>query len=66
MADKLGVEVENNDNDFADISFEELLAQEKKDAFWLVSCLKFNCYFIPSVVGASDIIFHLQAEEWES
>lgn len=25
---------ENRDDDFADISFEELLAQEKKDSFW--------------------------------
>lgn len=28
--------VDNIDDEFADISFEELLAQEKKDSFWLV------------------------------
>lgn len=32
---------ENRDDDFADISFEELLAQEKKDSFWLVSFCPF-------------------------
>lgn len=26
--------IETNDHEFGDISFEELLAQEKKDAFW--------------------------------
>ncbi|KAL4295122.1 hypothetical protein HN51_046004 [Arachis hypogaea] len=26
--------IENRDDEFADISFEELLAQEKKDSFW--------------------------------
>jgi hypothetical protein len=29
--------IETNDHEFGDISFEELLAQEKKDAFWLVA-----------------------------
>lgn len=29
-------ESESTDSDFSDISFEELLAQEKKDSFWLV------------------------------
>lgn len=28
--------METTDSDFTDISFEELLAQEKKDSFWLV------------------------------
>jgi hypothetical protein len=27
---------ENINDEFSDISFEELLAQEKKDSFWLV------------------------------
>lgn len=27
---------EKRDDEFSDISFEELLAQEKKDSFWLV------------------------------
>lgn len=27
---------DNRDDEFTDISFEELLAQEKKDSFWLV------------------------------
>lgn len=31
---KSGELVESPDADFADISFEELLAQEKKDSFW--------------------------------
>lgn len=33
---KSGELIENKDTEVADISFEELLAQEKKDAFWLV------------------------------
>ena len=32
---------DNADTRFTDISFEELLAKEKKDSFWLVSHLKF-------------------------
>lgn len=32
--------VKSTDSDFSDISFEELLAQEKKDSFWLVTNLK--------------------------
>ncbi|CDO97917.1 unnamed protein product [Coffea canephora] len=32
--DKHREQVERTDDEFADISFEELLAQEKKDAFW--------------------------------
>ena len=31
--------MEDTDTEFADISFEELLAQEKKDSFWLVAHL---------------------------
>lgn len=31
--------IETKDYEFGDISFEELLAQEKKDAFWLVAKL---------------------------
>lgn len=42
MEDKLHEHVDNTDNEFAEISFEELLAQEKKDAFWFVSTLKFQ------------------------
>ncbi|KAG8656459.1 hypothetical protein MANES_04G139300v8 [Manihot esculenta] len=33
---KSGELIENKDTEVADISFEELLAQEKKDSFWLV------------------------------
>lgn len=33
---KSGKLKESTDSDFTDISFEELLAQEKKDSFWLV------------------------------
>jgi len=36
---------ENRDDDFADISFEELLAREKKDSFWLVSFCSFSLAF---------------------
>lgn len=32
---------DNEDTKSADISFEELLAKEKKDSFWLVSHLEF-------------------------
>lgn len=45
--------VESTDAEFSDISFEELLAQEKKDAFWLVLIVDLNslvifikCYLI--------------------
>lgn len=31
---------DSTDTDFSDISFEELLAQEKKDSFWSVTNLK--------------------------
>ena len=34
---KSGELMEDTDTEFADISFEELLAQEKKDSFWLVA-----------------------------
>ncbi|TKY48256.1 hypothetical protein E2542_SST25672 [Spatholobus suberectus] len=37
---------ENRDDDFVDISFEELLAQEKKDSFWLVSFCSFSLSFL--------------------
>ena len=36
---KSGKLVESTDTDLDDISFEELLAQEKKDSFWLVYIL---------------------------
>lgn len=36
---------ENRDDDFSDISFEELLAQEKKDSFWLASFCSFSLAF---------------------
>lgn len=36
---------ENSDDEFTDISFEELLAQEKKDSFWLVSFHSFSPSF---------------------
>ncbi|XP_010537558.1 PREDICTED: uncharacterized protein LOC104812213 [Tarenaya hassleriana] len=34
LEDKLGAELENPDDESSDISFEELLEQEKKDSFW--------------------------------
>lgn len=34
------VEESTDSDEFADISFEELLAQEKKDSFWFVAYLK--------------------------
>lgn len=35
---KSGELMEAEDSEVPDISFEELLAQEKKDSFWLVPC----------------------------
>lgn len=35
---KSGELMEAEDSEVPDISFEELLAQEKKDSFWLVTC----------------------------
>lgn len=47
---KSGELIEREDTEFDDISFEDLLAQEKKDAFWLVAkfleCMIFiTCLF---------------------
>ncbi|KAK6284391.1 hypothetical protein POUND7_003343 [Theobroma cacao] len=39
LKSKSGELMEGTDTEFADISFEELLAQEKKDSFWLVAHL---------------------------
>lgn len=45
--------LESEDADFSDISFEELLAQEKKDAFWfvLIIDLNFLVVFSKMIVG---------------
>ena len=37
--------IEMKDHEFGDISFEELLAQEKKDVFWLVAKLITQLFF---------------------
>ncbi|KAG7597392.1 hypothetical protein ISN44_As06g017640 [Arabidopsis suecica] len=34
LKDKSSIELDNPDDEFSDISFEELLEQEKKDSFW--------------------------------
>jgi len=34
LKDKSSTELDNPDDEFSDISFEELLEQEKKDSFW--------------------------------
>lgn len=41
-----GMQDQAVDVDFCDISFEELLAQEKKDTFWYVSVLVASCRVI--------------------
>lgn len=44
---KSGELVESVDTDFADISFEDFLAQEKKDSFWYASFLGWLfCLFV--------------------
>lgn len=50
---KLG---ENIEDEFADISFEELLAQEKKDSFWLVAFCSFSSsgFNFCNFIGASN------------
>lgn len=37
LKSKLRTELESPDDEFSDISFEELLEQEKKDSFWSAS-----------------------------
>ena len=37
LKDKLRTELDSQDDEVSDISFEELLEQEKKDSFWLVT-----------------------------
>ena len=66
--------VENREDEFADISFEELLAQEKKDSFWLVSFYSFSHSFFLKFVSSLKPL-HLnnhifppvfgQAKKWE-
>lgn len=51
--------LEDTDPEFADISFEELLAQEKKDSFWLISHL-FNSWFVNFVFTTYDLTFLLR------
>ena len=63
--DKHREQVERTDDEFADISFEELLAQEKKDAFWLVSILIFQPLFRFSRLMLTLRFFYMQAEEWQ-
>lgn len=41
---KSGEPRESIDDDPTDISFEELLAQEKKDSFWSVTNLKYKAF----------------------
>ena len=37
LKDKTSTELDSQDDEVSDISFEELLEQEKKDSFWLVT-----------------------------
>ena len=51
LKDKLRTELDSQDDEVSDISFEELLEQEKKDSFWLVtlslSSLLINLNYLP-------------------
>lgn len=60
--------VENTEADLPDISFEELLAQEKKDVFWSVlPSLNPLLLPLPHPFGLlTRYHFELQAEEWEN
>lgn len=65
---KSGELKESTDSDFTDISFEELLAQEKKDSFWLVYhllifCLRLLLFLISQVFDGHIIHNHVQAEK---
>lgn len=40
-------QVESTDEKYSEISFEELLAQEKKDSFWLVANIQPPPFFFP-------------------
>lgn len=62
--------LENTETDeFADISFEELLAQEKKDSFWFVvplKCLASYIFFFPTAHQTTLLLhFPIQAEKLE-
>lgn len=37
LKEKSSTELDSQDDEVSDISFEELLEQEKKDSFWLVT-----------------------------
>lgn len=37
LKNKSSIELDNPDDEFSDITFEELLEQEKKDSFWWTS-----------------------------
>lgn len=56
---------DNRDDEFAEISFEELLAQEKKDSFWLVLCCSFAPFFLKFVTSWSlfSLLFSHLGEE---
>lgn len=62
---------ENTDSEFSEITFEELLAQEKKDAFWLVilnGCYKpiYPLSFTSMWIANWFIWFNLmQAKKWK-
>lgn len=60
--------VENTEAELPDISFEELLAQEKKDAFWSV-LPSLHPLLLPPLHRfglLTRYYFELQAEEWEN
>lgn len=53
----------NKDDEFAGISFEELLAQEKKDSFWLVPFCSFSpSCFIKFESSWEPLLFVLEGE----
>lgn len=63
--------LENTETDeFADISFEELLAQEKKDSFWFVvplKCLASYIFFFPLLIKLPCFcIFLYRQKNWKS
>lgn len=70
---KSGEPRESIDDDPTDISFEELLAQEKKDSFWSVTNLKFKAFFqlclflhFLNRLISNENPSNMQAEKWET
>jgi hypothetical protein len=65
---KSGELMDNTDTEFSDISFEELLAQEKKDSFWYAQFCRITVSFFFFFLGLClyNHIFHFMFRQRKS